>query len=756
MPEDFARALSLRERTENKVFRTGLDIHWTPDGRRLWYRVRTGPATQEYVMVELATGKLTRSPEAPETGFQVVKSSALKAGPERASAGQGAETQVRWVNRLPEPVSLIWVDPAGRRRAYGQVAPGQMRMQHTYAGHVWLVADVRDRTLVAWTAAAEPTEIIIDGTTQEPRHREANTSPDGVWNVQFMEGNVHLRNLQTGASLRVTEDGTAKWPYRGPALWAPDSGSFAMLRVQEVAPRELTLVESAPVGQLQPRVRKLRYPKPGDDLPQPRPVLVRMTDKKPLLVSNEVFATPYEPDGRVGIRWSARGDEFYFDYNQRGHQVYRVVAVNTATGVARVVVEETAKTFIDYTNKTWRQWLGGSGELLWMSERDGWAHLWLYDVATGKVKQQITRGRWNVRKVLRVDEAKREAWFLASGVRAGEDPYQQHLARVALDGTGFTLLTQGDGDHRVEFSPDGQYFVDVWSRVDLPPVTELHRSDTGALVCELERGDASVLLAAGWSVPERFVAKARDGVTEIHGIIIKPSNFDPQQRYPVVEQVYAGPHGAFVPHSFGTLLRQHELAELGFVVVQADGMGTNHRGKAFHDVAWKNLRDAGFADRIAWIKAAAVTRPWMDLAHVGIYGGSAGGQTAMRALLEHHDFYHAAFADCGCHDNRMDKLWWNEQWLGWPVDESYARSSNVADAAMLKGRLMLCYGELDTNVDPASTLQVVHALEQAGKDFELLVITGHGHGAAETPYGNRRRMDFLVRSLMGIQPQQHP
>jgi len=314
-------------------------------------------------------------------------------------------------------------------------------------------------------------------------------------------------------------------------------------------------------------------------------------------------------------------------------------------------------------------------------------------------------------------------------------------------------LTQGDGNHEVTFSPEGGYFIDRWSRADLPLVTELRRSDLGALVCLLERADAQALLETGWTMPERFTAKGRDGHTDIYGLIIKPSHFDPSRKYPVLEEVYAGPHGAFVPKTFGRLLRQHMLAELGFIVVQADGMGTNHRGKAFHDVAWKNLKDAGFPDRIAWMRSAATTWPWMDLEHVGIYGGSAGGQSALRALIDHPDFYHAAFADCGCHDNRMDKIWWNEQWLGWPVDDSYVRNSNVADAAKLKGALMLCVGEIDPNVDPASTMQVVNALEKADKDFELLVMTGTGHGAAETPYGSRRRMDFFVRHLLGVEPR---
>jgi dipeptidyl aminopeptidase/acylaminoacyl peptidase len=257
------------------------------------------------------------------------------------------------------------------------------------------------------------------------------------------------------------------------------------------------------------------------------------------------------------------------------------------------------------------------------------------------------------------------------------------------------------------------------------------------------------LRRTGWLLPESFVAKGRDGRTDIHGLIYRPTSFDPAKRYAVVEEIYAGPHDAFVPKDYHTWCGARTTAELGFVVVRIDGMGTNWRGKAFHDVCWKNLSDGGLPDRIAWIKAAAATRPWMDIERVGIYGGSAGGQNALAALLRHGGFYKVGVADCGCHDNRMDKIWWNEAWMGWPVDESYARNSNVTLAPQLQGALMLVVGEIDRNVDPASTLQVVNALQKADKDFDLVLVTGAGHGAAETPYGSRRRADFLVRHLGG-------
>jgi dipeptidyl-peptidase 4 len=759
---DYACAESLAQRTEGKVFRDVVIPHWLPDRRHFWYRVANGPDAHEFVLVDAATGEIKRAGSAEKLGLPEsgkLATSAQKLLLPKRTTHNGEETLVRFHNATAAPVDLFWVDESGARKSYARIRPAQTCEQHTYAGHVWLVTDAHGSPIGFFEATPDALEVEIDSQPPKPatpaKHRGRENfeqSPDGNFSVRLQNKNISVISA-SGETTNLTIVSALENSLRGPVIWSPDSKHCVVFSVSEVPRHIVTVVESSPRDQLQPKLQTYDYFKPGDALPQVQPVLVSVAGKTATVISNDLFTNNFTPDGDLAnLRWSPRGDEFYFDYNQRGHQLYRIMAVNATNGAVRTVVEERSKTFVDYQSKTWRDWLDDSGELLWMSERDGWAHLWLYDLAKGALKNQVTHGDWVVREVLKVDKEKRQVWFLASGVKAGEDPYHHQLCRVNFDGTGFVQLTSGDGDHTVEFSPDGKLFIAKYSRVDLPTVTELRSSDDGKLVCELERADDSRLVKSGWSLPERFTAKGRDGQTDINGVIFKPSNFNPQKKYPVVEEVYAGPQDSFTPVKFGRYLRQHQIAELGFIVVQSDGMGTDNRGKKFHELCWKNLQDAGFPDRIAWMRAAAKTRPWMDLSRVGIYGGSAGGQDALRALLDWNNFYKVAVADCGCHDNRMDKIWWNEQWLGWPVDDSYVRASNVEDAPKLRGKLLLMVGELDHNVDPASTMQVVNALEKANKDFEMLVITGSDHGAAETPYGSHRRAEFLAKNLLGFEP----
>jgi len=578
---------------------------------------------------------------------------------------------------------------------------------------------------------------------------EAKTSPDGKWEAYIKNYNVYLRTKDKKEDYALSLDGSEGnyYVYRS-ILWSPDSKKLIATRLKPGYHRMIQYIESSPADQLQPKYSTMEYAKPGDALDLDQPVLFLVETKKQVPIDNALFPNPYDLST---FAWRKDSRSFTFEYNQRGHQVYRVIDVEAATGKPWTLISEEYKTFFCYSGKKYRFDAADGREIVWMSERDGWNHLYLYDGRTGEVKNQITKGEWVVRAVDKVDEQKRQIWFQASGMIPGKDPYFIHYCRVNFDGTGLVRLTEGDGTHTVTYSPDMAYYVDTWSRVDQPPVAELHRASDGKTLLPLETADIQELVKIGWRAPEVFAAVARDGKTDIWGIIFRPLQFDPAKKYPVIEYIYAGPQGSFVPKAFSAYSSMQSLAELGFIVAQVDGMGTSNRSKAFHDVCWQNLGDAGFPDRILWHKAIAAKYPYYDISRVGIYGNSAGGQNALGGLLFHPEFYKAAFSSCGCHDNRMDKIWWNEQWMGWPLSEAYAASSNVDNAYRLQGKLLLVVGEMDKNVDPASTYQVVNALIKANKTFDLLVIPGGGHGSGGA-YGDRKRNDFFVHNLLGVDP----
>lgn len=581
-------------------------------------------------------------------------------------------------------------------------------------------------------------------------------SPDKKWEAYVKDNNLYLSPLwdekekdKPKEEIALTMDGTANLRYDGwSIIWSPDSRKLATVKVRDVQERRIPLIESSPSSQKQPILQWRDYAKPGDVLPVYLPVLFDVEARKQMALN----VTPYENQFYLNLTgWREDSRAFTFEFNQRGHQRYVIGEVSAADGSIRHLVDEQTKTFIYYYNN-YRYDLDDGKELLWISERDGWRHLYLIDGTSGQVKLQVTKGEWVLRQVDYVDETNRVVYFTASGFNKGEDPYNLHYCRINLDGTGFTDMTPENGNHRVTFSADRSYFTDVYSRPDLPPVSQLKRTSDVSVVAGLQRCDVSALQAEGWQMPEVFCAKGRDGQTDIWGNIYRPMHFDASKSYPVVEFIYAGPHDSHVDKDFKPAHHLvSKLVELGFIVVSIDGMGTSNRSKAFHDVCWKNLKDAGFPDRIAWMKAAGAKYKYMDLNRVGIYGWSAGGQNAMAALLFHNDFYKVAVALCGCHDNRMDKIWWNEQWMGYPIDASYSTSSNVDNAYRLKGKLLLINGELDDNVDPASTLQVVSALMKANKNFEQLYLPGKTHSLGG-PFEMHKMHDFFVKNLLGQEP----
>ena len=590
-----------------------------------------------------------------------------------------------------------------------------------------------------------------------PEPPEVCASFDGKWAAFIQDFNVYLKPTGKGDAFPLSFDGTQNNYYSLRSIaWSPDSKKLAAYHTRPGFDREIMYIESSPRDQLQPKHMTTHYVKPGDPVDVASPVLFDVATHKGTEIENSLFPNPYDLSTPV---WWKDSRAFTFEYNQRGHQAYKVIEVDANTGQARALIDEEVPTFFYYNDlgpglsagRKFRYDVNDGKEIIWASERDGWEHLYLYDGLTQKLKNQITKGDWLVRDVVFVDEAKRQVWFAAGGSISGQDPYFAQYYRVNFDGAGLTPLTDADGDHALVFSKDHKYYVDTWQRVDLAPVAQLRRSEDRKVVLDVDKGDTSALLAAGFKFPEAFVAKGRDGKTDIWGTITRPLNFDPKKKYPVIENIYAGPQGSFVPKTFSPLAPDQALAELGFIVVHIDGMGTSNRSKAFHDVAWKNLADAGFPDRILWHKAAAAKYPYYDITRVGIFGTSAGGQSSMGAILFHPEFYKVAVTNSGCHDNRMDKMWWNEQWMSYPIGPQYAASSNVENASRLQGHVLIVAGELDSNVDPASSLQVVNALVKAHKHFDMLYIPGQNHGVAVLA-DQHYRDDYFVHYLLGVEP----
>ncbi|MCF0198198.1 MAG: prolyl oligopeptidase family serine peptidase [Bacteroidaceae bacterium] len=595
----------------------------------------------------------------------------------------------------------------------------------------------------------------------------AESPVNGAQRIVHRDNDLYL--VEEGhADIRLTADGRDTCYYSSWGRWSADGRYYATVLIKPAPKRYVTYTLSSPSDRVQPRYSQQEYAKPGDSLNIRIPVIVDVQQRRTIRPqSTALFACQYHVSAPVWSDWQAdTRPTVTFEFNERGHKTFRVLEMDLE-GRVRTIIEEKNDKYVAYSRNLRRDLEGG--RILWKSDRDGHAHLYLYERSNGKCRQ-LTHGDFWVRDVLHCEcDAKGQGYLIFSangrhcanmgrvasnrdGSITEEDPYNLHYYRIGLNGKGLVDLTPARGNHRIVLSGDRRSLVDTYSQVDQPAVSELRDAVTGTLVCEVSRADISRLEAVGWRAPEVFVAPGRDGTTDIWGIIQRPSNFDPTKKYPVIEYIYSGPGDQYVPKQFSTWHGNlADLAELGFIVVQLDGMSTSFRSLAFEQVCYKNLKDAGFPDRIAWIRAAAAQYPYMDISNMGIYGCSAGGQEALGALLFHPDFYKVGYAACGCHDNRMDKIWWNEQWMGWPVDESYAASSNVEHARNLQGKLMLVVGEMDDNVDPSSTYQVVNALQKAHKDFEFVLLPGARHTMGDA-YGEHKRYDFFVRHLLGVEP----
>lgn len=715
--DDYRRAYALKEKfSADKVFYSNVNPQWIEGTHQFWY-VRNTPDGCLYVSVD--ADKKARK--------ELFDSHRLA---KALGAASGKEVK-------PEALAL------GRL----SVSKGLDTLRFVFNNQRWMYAS-RKNQLVNEGAVPLPPKQKHWMEVDDEKTASPVPSPDGKWIAFIKNQNIYVKEVATGKEKQLSLDGTLGNYYSAYIRWSPDSKKVASCKIRPVEKRYVYYVESSPADQLQPKLHKQEYAKPGDELPFKVPCIYEVESGRSIIPSTELFDRQYEV---YGPEWNPDSRAVTFEYNQRGHQVYRVLELSAETGKVRPLVEETSDTYVNYT-RHFRHDLKDGKQMIWMSERDNWNHLYMYNRITAQPDYQITKGEWYVREVLWVDEDNRQIYFSANGMEAGEDPYLIRYYRIGFDGKGLTCLTPEEGMHRAWFSGDMKYLVDVYSMVDKVPVAVLRSARDGKVVMPLETADITLLEAEGWKAPEVFVAKGRDGKTDMWGLIARPTNFDPNKKYPVIEYIYQGPGDQYVPKTFRPYdWNMTSLAELGFIVLMVDGMGTSFRSRAFENVCYKNLKDAGLPDHIAWIKAAAQKYPYMDVDRVGIYGCSAGGQESTNAVLLYPDFYKAAYSACGCHDNRMDKIWWNELWLGYPVGDQYKEGSNVENAHLLSRPLMLVVGELDDNVDPASTMQVVNALIKANKDFELVVIPGAHHTMGED-FGEHKRYDFFVRHLMQVNP----
>ncbi|MCP4713403.1 MAG: prolyl oligopeptidase family serine peptidase [Planctomycetes bacterium] len=724
---DYEKANSFRSLVSGKVYKAQIRPNWFDDNTKFWYRNDLADGAREFILIDAKAGD---------------RRSAFNHRRLARSLARAANAEIA-ANKLPFD-TINFIEDGDALEFEYQDSKWKCDLQ-TY--QCIRTGDVQQQQISEQRGGQRQGQRgRQQGQRGGQRGTAQNLSPDGKWETVIKDFNLYIKSAEGPEEFRLSHDGD-EGNYYSSITWAPDSKKLVAYRTSPGDHKEVYLIQSSPPDGGRAQLRTRSYDLPGDDFDTRQMSLFFVDTKEQIKVDTE----PIDFGRAPRLRWNQDNDRFTFERTERGHQRFRIVGVNAENGKTRNIVDEKEDTFIDGWKRGKIQYLEQTNELIWATEKDGWNHLYLVNTRTGRVKNQITKGQWLVRGVDRVDEDKRQIWFQAGGLDSDQDPYLVHYCRINFDGTELVDMTPGDGQHSIQYSPDQKYLIDTHSRVDLPPIHQLRRVADGSLVCELDQADISDLLDTGWVMPEVFSAKARDGETDIWGIICRPIDYDENKDYPVIEYIYAGPHSSFVPKTFTANRSMQALAELGFIVVQCDGMGTSNRSKAFHDVCWQNIKDAGFPDRILWMEAAAKKYPYMDVSRVGIYGTSAGGQNAMGAVLFHPEFYKVAVANCGCHDNRMDKASWNEQWMGYPVGPHYAESSNIDNAHLLQGKLFLIVGELDTNVPPESTLRVVDALIKAKKDFDLLFVPNGGHGAGGS-YGERRKRDFFVKHLLGIEP----
>lgn len=732
---DYARAEKfLSYNTAPLVDRGPVRPNWL-DGDRFWYRAMT-PAGAEFYIVDPARG--TRS-----FAFDHAK---LAAALSTAAGANYSGTKLPFTSlRFAEDGGSIYI---------------------TAAKKSWQ-CDIR-----AYTCAEEPAGT---GGSIGPKEPQV-VSPDKKKGAFIRNFNLWVRDTATGKETQLTTDGVKDFGYatdnagwrksdRPVLLWSPDSRKVSTFQQDERTVSDMYLV-STNVGK--PKLQAWKYPLPGDkDVAMIHRVIIEVDTPK--VIRLQVPADPHRSTLCDDItcggsfddnEWSEDGSTLAFVSSSRDHKVAKFRVANAATGAVREVFEEVSPTQYEsgQGSVNWR-YLPASNEVIWYSERDNWGHLYLYDLTTGRLKNQITTGEWAISELLKVDAKTRKLYFNAGGRESGRNPYHSHFYSVDLDGKNLKLLTPDDGHHDITLSPSGNYFIDNYSKIDTPYVSVL-RDRSGRTVSNMERTGVTRLAAAGWKAPMPVTVKARDGQTDIYGVMYVPTNLDPKKKYPIINHIYPGPQGGSVGFwgFSGARGDSQALAELGFVVVEIEGTCNPLRSKKFHDACYGNMADNTLPDQKTAMEQLAQKYPYIDLGRVGIWGHSGGGYATAAAMFLYPDFFHVGISESGNHDNRNYEDDWGERYIGLLVEKA-DKTSNYTDqatqvhAAKLKGRLLLAHGMMDDNVPPYNTLLVVDALIKANKDFDLLMLPNARHGYADASYYMmRRRWDYFVRHLLGTEP----
>jgi dipeptidyl-peptidase-4 len=630
-----------------------------------------------------------------------------------------------------------------------------------------------DSDLKRWTCDVRGRQ--CSGADRRAPVADSVLSPDGKLAAFVRDYNLWVRDVDSNTDTQLTTDGVKDYGYatdnagwrfsdRPVLAWSPDSKKIATFRQDQRKTGDMYLVNTT-VGH--PTLQAWKYPLPGDEV-------ITMIERVVIEVAGpKVIPLQLPPDQHrsticddvlcggewVDVQWHPDATQVSFVSTSRNHQQANLRVADASSGVIRDVIEEKGETFLESgTGRANWRYLPRSNEAIWFSQRENWGHLYLHDLQTGKVKHAITSGEGNVTQLLRVDEANRMVYFQGVGRERGRDPYFRHFYRAGLDGKTPQLLTPEDADHDVSLAPSGNYFVDNYSKPDLP-ATSVLRDASGKVVLPLEKMDISRLLATGWKPPMPITVKDRGGVGDLYGLLYRPTNFDPAKKYPIVNRIYPGPQtGSVGSRQFSAARADSQaLAELGFIVVEIDGMGTPWRSKRFHAAYYGNMGDNTLPDQVAGMKELASRYPWIDIDRAGIYGHSGGGFATAAAMFRYPDFFKVGVSQAGNHDNRVYEDDWAEKWQGLLEKNAdgttnYDNQANQLVAHQLKGKLLLAHGSMDANVPYYSTLLVVDALIKANKDFDLIIFPNRGHGFGNEPYMVRRRWDYFVRHLLGVEP----